>query len=348
MKWPGNRFGRRVKQLGKNQSIGKVLAAGVFGLALALLVGTTNAEETKSAPPPKEPKQGISAAYPFDSNYVEVKGSKIHYVDIGSGDPILFLHGNPTYSYIWRNIIPHLVAQGRCIALDLIGMGKSDHPDIDYKFVDHIEYIDGFIEKLGLKNITLVLHDWGSGIGFHYASKHPDNVKGIAFLESMLMPMPDWSAFDAEGEKTFRAFRTPDVGWDMIVNQNVFIEGILPGLILRKLSDEEMNFYRAPYLKPENRKAVWAWPNQLSIEGEPKDVTEIINAYQKWLMKTDIPKLMFTATPGLLIQAPVVEWAEKNLKNLTVVNVGPGLHYLQEDHPHEIGWALAKWYSSIK
>jgi len=350
MKLPRKISGLGVLSLRRNKSLGGILLVAVFSLvfAITLIFGTAYAEEKKNGPPAKKPKQGISSAYPFDSNYVEVNGSKIHYVDVGSGDPILFLHGNPTSSYIWRNIIPHLAFQGRCIAPDLIGMGKSDNPDIDYTYKDHIKYIDGFIEKLELKNITLVLHDWGSGIGFNYASKHPKNVKAMAFLEAMLMPMPDWSAFDAEAEKTFRAFRTPDVGWEMIVNKNIFIEGILPALIMRKLSEEEMNFYREPYLNPSDRKPVWMWPNQLSIEGEPKDVTDIINAYSKWLVKTKLPKLLFHATPGLLIQAPVVEWAEKNLKNLTVVNVGPGLHYLQEDHPHKIGWELAKWYSSFK
>jgi haloalkane dehalogenase len=289
----------------------------------------------------------ISTDFPFKSNYIEVGGSQLHYIDEGAGDPVLFLHGNPTSSYLWRNIIPHLTPIARCIALDLIGMGKSDKPDIDYRFFDHVKYVEGFIEKMGLENITLVIHDWGSALGFYYAMRHESNVKGIAFMEAILMPVPSWEAFPADFREVFKAFRTPEVGWDMIVNNNMFVEQILPGAIVRGLSDEEMERYREPFLEPESRKPLWRWPNEIPIEGEPADVAETVAAYNAWLQQTDLPKLLFYAEPGAILPAPVVDWCRQNLKNLSVVNVGRGIHFLQEDHPDLIGSELAKWYGSL-
>ena len=271
----------------------------------------------------------------------------MHYVEAGTGDPIVFLHGNPTSSYLWRNVIPHLAPLGRCIAPDLIGMGRSGKPDIEYRFFDHVRYIDGFVDALGLRDITLVIHDWGSALGFHYAMRHEKNVKGIAFLEAILMPLPDWQAFAPEMQEMFRAFRSPDVGWDLIVNQNAFIERVLPGAILRKLSEEEMNRYREPFLEPKSRKPIWKWPNEIPIAGEPADVTAVVDDYNAKLQKSDLPKLLLYATPGAVIAAPLVDWCRKNLKRLKAVNVGDGIHYLQEDHPHEIGTAIADWYAAL-
>jgi len=291
--------------------------------------------------------QKISAGFPFQSHYVEIRGSKIHYVDEGSGDPILFLHGNPESSYIWRNIIPYLTSMGRCLAPDLIGMGKSDKPDIEYRFFDHVKYVEGFIQQLDLKNITLVIHDWGSALGFHYAMRHENNIKGIAFMEAFIMPIPKWEMF---GPKDiiglFQAIRTPEVGWDMVVNQNLFIEG-MQGAVVRKLSEEEMNHYREPFKDPSSRKPVWRWPNEIPIEGIPPDITEVVETYNKKLQQSELPKLLFYATPGILISTPMVEWCQKNLKNLKVINIGPGIHYIQEDNPHLIGSELANWYKSL-
>ncbi len=289
----------------------------------------------------------ISADFPYRSNYIEVQGSKLRYIDEGSGDPVLFLHGNPTSSYLWRNIIPHVTPMARCIALDLIGMGKSDKPDIDYRFFDHAKYVDGFIEKMGLRNITLVIHDWGSGLGFYYASRHEPNIKGIAFMEAILMPVSSWEMFPADFRDLFQAFRTPETGWDLIVNQNIFVEKILPGGIVRELSEEEMDRYREPFREPNSRKPVWRWPNEIPIEGEPADVAETVAAYNAWLQQTELPKLLFAAEPGAIMPAPVVEWCRQHLKNLTVVNVRPGTHFIQEDHPDLIGAELAKWYGSL-
>lgn len=291
--------------------------------------------------------QTISAEFPYAPHYVDVHGSRIHYVEEGVGDPILFLHGNPTSSYLWRNIMPHL-PQGRCIALDLIGMGKSDKPDIEYTFFDHVKYVEGFIEKLGLKNLTLVIHDWGSALGFHYAMRNEDNIKALAFMEAIMMPIPSWDAFPREDiKKTFQAFRTPDVGWDMIVNQHVFIEQILPAMVVRKLTDAEMDHYRAPYTDPSTRKALWRWPNEIPIAGEPANVVAAVDEYNRRLQQSPLPKLLFTATPGALIDAQAAAWCQQHLTNLKVVDIGAGSHFIQEDNPHLIGAELASWYGGL-
>jgi len=289
----------------------------------------------------------VSTEFPQVSHKVEVHGSPMHYVEAGKGDPIVFFHGNPTSSYLWRNVIPHLAPLGRCIAPDLIGMGRSGKPDIEYRFFDHVGYVEGFLDALGLRDITLVIHDWGSALGFHYAMRHEKNVRAIAFLEAILMPMPDLQAMPSEMREMFRAFRSPEVGWDLIVNQNAFVERVLPGAILRKLTEEEMNRYREPFLEPKSRKPVWRWPNEIPIAGEPADVAAAVSNYNAKLQRSELPKLLLHATPGAVIKAPLVEWCRKNLKRLKVVNVGEGTHYLQEDHPHEIGSAIADWYRAL-
>ena len=291
--------------------------------------------------------QSISADFPFQENYVEVHGSKLHYVDEGAGDPILFLHGNPTSSYLWRNIIPYVSTKGRAVALDLIGMGRSDKPDLDYRFFDHVKYVEGFIEKLGLENITFVIHDWGSALGFHYAMRHESNVKGLAFMEAILLTVPSWEMFPAGFRQMFQAFRTPEVGWDMIVNKNFFVEQVLPGGIVRKLTEEEMNRYREPYREPASRKPLWRWPNEIPIAGEPADVVEAVNTFNAKLQQSALPKLLFHATPGALLPAPLVDWCRQNLKDLKTVDIGSGTHFLQEDNPHLIGQELAAWYNRL-
>ncbi|MFQ5662797.1 MAG: haloalkane dehalogenase [Terriglobia bacterium] len=292
-------------------------------------------------------KENISAAFPFKANYVQVHGSKMHYVDEGSGDPILFLHGNPTSSYLWRNIIPYLTFKARCLAPDLIGMGKSDKPALEYRFFDHVKYIEGFINKLELKNLTLVVHDWGSALGFHYAARHQDHIKAMAFMEAILLPAPGWEVFPENFTGIFQAFRTPEVGWDLIVNKNMFVERILPAAVVRGLTDEEMNHYREPFKQPESRKPLWRWPNEIPIAGEPADVVTAVAAYSDKLRQSEWPKLLFHASPGAILRAAMVEWCRANLKNLKTVDVGEGIHFLQEDHPHRIGAELASWYDSL-
>ncbi len=289
----------------------------------------------------------ISAEFPFESKYVEVLGSKMHYIDEGQGDPILFLHGNPTSSYLWRNVIPYVSDDGRVIAVDLIGMGKSDKPDIDYSFDDHARYLNAFIEELELKDVTLVIHDWGSGLGFNYAANNEDNIKGIAFMEALLMPMPSYDAMPSqEMIEMFKNFRTPGIGEEMIMNQNIFVEQLLPSMILRELSEEELDYYSEPYPTPESRKPVWKWPNEIPIGGEPKNTHDIISSYNQWLQTTETPMLMIYATPGVIGNEMAVQWATENLMNLKTVNVGPGLHFIQEDAPDEIGEAISDWYQT--
>ncbi len=266
----------------------------------------------------------ISTAFPFESNHIDVLGSKMHYIEEGQGDVILFLHGQPTSSYLWRNVIPHLTNIGRCIAPDLIGFGKSDKPDIDYRFFDHAQYLFAFIESLGLKDITLVIHDWGAGLGLYYARQNPTNVKAIAMMEPVLASVSSWDDFPADFAEMFRGFRSPQVGWDMLVNQNMFVEAVLPGAIVRDLSEEEMNRYREPFLDPADRKPVWRWPNELPIAGEPPDTAEAVDASAAWLQRSDVPKILFHATPGAIMPPAAVDMYKSLLPNLTTVDVGGG------------------------
>ena len=288
----------------------------------------------------------ISAEFPFESKYVKIFESNIHYIDQGKGDPILFIHGNPTSSYLWRNIIPYVSKGNRVIAIDLIGMGKSDKPDIGYRFVDHVRYLDAFIKKMELKNITLVLHDWGSSLGFNYAANNEGNIKGIAFMEALIKPKT-WDEFPADLKQTLQKFRSDGVGKELLMTQNVFVEQVLPGLIVRKLCEKEMNRYREPYITEQSRKPVWMWPNQLPIDGEPSDVHKITVNYNQWLQETEIPKILFYATPGAFVSESLVEWSIQNMKNLQTVDVGAGLHFIQEDNPHKIGEELSKWHDAM-
>ncbi|MGR3677410.1 MAG: haloalkane dehalogenase [Paracoccaceae bacterium] len=229
--------------------------------------------------------QPISADFPYESKFVEVNGQKIHYVEKGEGKPILFIHGNPTSSYLWRNIIPYAATQGRAIALDLIGMGKSDKPDIPYRFEDHVPFLEGFIDALGLKDIVLVIHDWGSALGFHYAARHADNVRGIAFMEAVVRPMK-WSGFPADFRVGFKLMRTPGVGWVMISGLNMFVNKILPSAVVRDLTDTEMAQYRAPFPTARSRKPLRVWPCEIPIDGSPKDVHDAVASYSNWLGST--------------------------------------------------------------
>ncbi|WP_170565375.1 haloalkane dehalogenase [Ruegeria atlantica] len=291
-------------------------------------------------------EQEISPDFPFDSKYVEVNGQRIHYVDEGEGAPVLFLHGNPTSSYLWRNIIPYAARQNRAIAMDLIGMGKSDKPDIPYRFVDHVPYVDGFIKALGLEDVTLVIHDWGSALGFHYAYRHPKNIRGIAFMEGVVRPMI-WAGFPPDFRAGFRMMRTPGLGWMMISGLNMFVEKILPNAIVRDLTPQEMSQYRAPFPTARSRKPVRVWPCEIPIDGTPSDVHEIVSTYSRWLGKSQTPMLMFYATPGGTIGPKEVAWCHQTIQNLEVVDIGKGIHFLQEDNPHLIGEKLEEWLGRL-
>ncbi len=288
----------------------------------------------------------ISTDFPFESKYTEVHGSKMHYIDEGEGDPILFLHGNPTSSYLWRNIIPYLTSQGRCIAPDLIGMGKSDKPDLDYRFSDHSKYLEGFIEKLGLTNVTLVIHDWGSGLGFHYAMRNESNIKGIAFMEALVKPM-EWKDLPSDFRAGFKLFRTSGVGWFMISVLNMFIKQILPQAVSRKLTEKEMEIYSAPYKTVKSRKPLRQWPCEIPIARQPSDVYQLMSNYSEKLQQSELPKILFTASPGGIIDIETTEWCRQNMKNLEVIDTGEGIHFIQEDNPHLIGEELAKWHNNL-
>jgi haloalkane dehalogenase len=288
----------------------------------------------------------ISAVDPHPRKRVKVHGVEMAYVEAGTGDPIVFLHGNPTSSYLWRNIIPHLAGLGRCLAPDLVGMGDSGRtPDGSYRFVDHARYLDGWFDALDLKrNVTLVVHDWGSALGFHWAHRNQASVRGIAYMEAIVRPvtLAEWP--DA-ARKVFLGMRSP-AGDEMVLKNNVFIERILPGSILRKLTDAEMTVYRKPYLEAgESRRPMLTWPRQIPIDGEPADVTAIVNAYADWLKESPLPKLFVNAEPGAILIGPQREFCRQwpNQSEVTV----RGSHFIQEDSPHEIGGAIAGWLRSL-
>ncbi len=293
----------------------------------------------------------ISPDYPFAPRYVEVLGARMHYVEAGAGEPILLLHGNPTWSYIWRNIIPHVTSLGRCIAPDLVGYGRSDKPPLEYRWADHVRYLDAFIEVMGLKQVVLVLHDHGSGLGFHYARRHETNVRAIAFFEAIIRPFP-WEHFSTpEFRSVFRAFRTGGVGgigWQLLVDHNVFIEELLPQAAMRELSEEELDYYREPFTRPASRLPIWQFARETPIGGEPPDVWQAASSYSRWLQQSPVPKLMLVAEPGALLTAEHVAWATQSIHNLTTVNIGPGLHFLQESTPHQIGREVARWLAGLR
>jgi haloalkane dehalogenase len=260
-----------------------------------------------------------------------------------SSDPVaLFLHGNPTSSYIWRNVIPLVAPLAHCVAPDLIGFGQSGKPGIEYRFADHVRYLDAFLANAGISSAFVIAHDWGTALAFHLAARRPEFVRGLAFME-FIWPMPTWENFDAAGRETFQKFRTPGIGDQMILEDNAFIERVLPGNIIRKLTDEEMAIYRAPFPTPESRVPTWRFPNELPIAGEPADVYSTIEHAHVALSRSSYPKLLFVGDPGALVSLELADSFPKKLTNCRVVHLGPGRHYLQEDHPEAIGKAIAEW-----
>jgi haloalkane dehalogenase len=292
----------------------------------------------------------ISAEERYEKKRVEVNGSEMAYVEVGSGDPIVFLHGNPTSSYLWRNVIPHLEGAGRCIAPDLIGQGDSQKlPDSGperYRFVEHRAYLDELLATLGVReNVTFVIHDWGSALGFDWANRHREAVKGIAYMEAIVRPIASWDEWPEMARKIFQGFRSP-AGEAMVLEKNVFVERVLPGSVLRGLGEQEMAVYRRPFGQPgEDRRPTLTWPRQIPIEGEPADVTELVQDYADWLSECDIPKLFVNAEPGAILTGAVREFC-RGWPNQTEVTV-PGNHFIQEDSPDEIGRAIADWLAKL-
>jgi haloalkane dehalogenase len=260
-----------------------------------------------------------------------------------SGAPVaLFLHGNPTSSYIWRNILPLVAPVAHCVAPDLIGFGQSGKPGIEYRFADHVQYLDAFLDNAGISSAFVIAQDWGSALAFHLAARRPELIHGLAFME-FIRPMPAWSDFHGDSIDTFQKFRTPGVGEEMILQNNLFVEGVLPGATVRKLSEEEMSVYRAPFVTPESRRPTWRFPNEIPIEGKPADVYATMEDAHRALAQSSYPKLLFAGDPGALISPVVAENFARGLKNCRFVQLSSGLHYLQEDHPDVIGANIQEW-----
>ena len=282
--------------------------------------------------------------------FIEIKGRRMAYIDEGSGDPIVFQHGNPTSSYLWRNVMPHCAGLGRLIACDLIGMGDSDKLSPSgperYTYVEQREFLHGLWEELRLGDkVILVLHDWGSALGFDWANQHRDRVQGIAYMESIVMPI-GWEDFPEQVRDVFRAFRSP-AGEQLVLKDNVFVEQVLPGAIMRPMSAEEMDYYRKPFLASgEDRRPTLSWPRQIPIDGEPADVVAIVAEYAAWLTKSSVPKLFVNAEPGALLKGRARDFC-RTWPNQTEVTV-KGAHFIQEDSPDEIGTAVADFVRRLR
>jgi len=288
----------------------------------------------------------IPATDSYTRQRVRILDSEMAYVDAGEGNPIVFLHGNPTSSYLWRNVIPHLEKLGRCLAPDLIGMGQSSKaPDGSYRFVDHVRYLDAWFEALALqKNITLVMHDWGSALGLHWSHRYPERVRAIVYMEAIVQPIT-WDMWPEAARPIFQSLRS-EAGEKLIIEKNFFVERILPASVLRGLSNEEMTVYRQPYLEAgEARRPTLTWPREIPIDGQPSDVDEIVADYAAWLVQSDIPKLFVNADPGSILIGKQREfcrsWAHQ--QEITV----KGRHFIQEDSPDEIGQGIAEFLSHL-
>lgn len=285
---------------------------------------------------------------PLSKQYKTVNGKQMAYHEAGTGDAVVFLHGNPTSSYLWRDIVPHVSTLGRCIVPDLIGQGDSDKLDnpgaASYTFVEHREYLDGLLDQLDLgSQITFVIHDWGSALGFDWANRHRDRVAGIAYMEAIVRPV-SWDDWPEAARGIFQSLRS-DAGEAMVLEKNLFVEAILPASIIRKLSEEEMNEYRRPFAEPgEGRRPTLTWPRQIPIEGEPAEVAAIVQSYADWLSASQIPKLFINADPGSILVGSQREFA-RSWPNQTETTVS-GTHFIQEDSADEIGVALAHWLST--
>ena len=291
----------------------------------------------------------MASAEEHAKRFIQVDGRRMAYVEMGEGSPIVFQHGNPTSSYLWRNVMPMLAHRGRCIALDLIGMGDSDKlinsgPD-SYTYAEQRRYFDNALATLGVgDDVVLIVHDWGSALGFDWAQRHPQSVRGICYMEAIVRPLA-WDEFPDRSRGIFQGFRS-EAGEGMVLENNLFVERVLPGSVLRELSEEEMSVYRRPFTEPgEGRRPTLTWPRQIPIDGEPADVTDIVETYAEWLEKSQIPKLFINAEPGALLTGAQREFCRRwpNQHEVTV----RGSHFIQEDSPTEIGTAINAWLESM-
>lgn len=286
----------------------------------------------------------ILAEDPHHRARIAVDGTVMSYADVGSGQPVVFLHGNPTWSYLWRNVIPHLPDE-RCLAPDLVGMGASSPaPDGKYRFVDHARYLDAFLDAVVPdKPVVLVLHDWGSALGFWWAFRHPERVAAITYMEAIVRPR-SWEDFPDDRRQLFQRLRSP-AGEQLVYEENFFVETVLPKSVIRPLSEKEMDAYRAPFRDPASRAPTLAWVRELPIEGEPAYIVEMVEAYGRWLATTPVPKLLVKAEPGALLVGPAYELARSfpNQQEATVA----GIHFVQEDSPDAIGTVLRRFVDAL-
>ncbi|MDP3491968.1 MAG: haloalkane dehalogenase [Hyphomonadaceae bacterium] len=287
----------------------------------------------------------------FMQKFCEVRGKRLAYLEAGSGAPIVLLHGNPTSSYLWRDVIPYLAQSGRVIAPDLIGHGDSDKlPASDgpgrYSFEVAYDYLSDMLDALGVtSNVTLVLHDWGSALGFHWAYRHQDRVRAIAYMEGIVRPLLSWDEWPEKARGIFQGFRSAK-GEDLILKRNIFIEAVLPGSIIRKLSEEEMAHYRAPFLREEDRQPTLNWPRQIPVAGEPANIVALVEQYADWLKDSPLPKLFINAEPGSILVGAQREFC-RSWPNQTEVTV-KGVHFIQEDSADDIGRSVAVWLKAIE
>ncbi|MGV8910747.1 MAG: haloalkane dehalogenase [Propionicimonas sp.] len=285
---------------------------------------------------------------PVGSRTVSVLDSEMHLWDVGSGTPVLFLHGNPTSGYLWRHVLGRRVSGYRCLALDLIGMGRSGKPAIGYRLSDHIRYVDALLESLDLGDVVIVAHDWGVAIALDRIRRFPEQVKAIAFMEAHLRPLPGWEAFDTGGRGMFTDLRTPGVGERMVLEENFFIDTLLPAALMGKLSPEDQAVYREPYPDPVSRLPLLAWPREIPIGGDPPDVAQTMALGAGALLDSAIPKLLLHGRPGVIVTPEIIRWCQSNLSSLTVTDVGgPSGHFLPEDRHIEVADAIWAWLSTL-
>lgn len=315
------------------------LAALFLAVSAAVQGGSANAHEAKL------PAPVISEGLTIARKSVDVLGSTMSYLEDGHGKPILFIHGNPTSAYLWRNILPHVSDTHRAIAVDLIGMGHSGKPDIEYSYTDHYAYLEAFVEALDLRDITLVVHDWGATLGWDYARRNPDRVIRIAFMEGVLPPAFPITDISAMGETggALTAMRTPGQGERMVLEGNMFVEQMLPGFVNRPLGAEAMTEYRAPFLNSKDRLPTLQWPRELPIEGKPADTTTIMEEIGRFMQSTTMPTLFLYAEPGVVGPPQVADWYATHLRNIETAYIGQGFHFIQEDQPNAIGRAVSDW-----
>ncbi|MFF5017036.1 haloalkane dehalogenase [Streptomyces sp. NPDC001165] len=276
-----------------------------------------------------------------------VLDSQMYYEDLGQGRSVVFLHGNPTSSYLWRSVIPEMSDRWRCLAPDLIGMGRSGKPDIGYRFADHARYLDAWFDRLDLDRVVLVGHDWGGALGFDWAARHPERVAALAFMETIVRTFT-WDDFPESGRGPFQAMRQPGEGEKLVLEQNLFLDTLLPALTLRTLTPQELDVYRAPYPHPADRRPILAWPREIPIDGEPADVARRVQQYGAWLgTSPQVPKLLLTFDPGAIMTPPTIEWCRQNIAALEIRHIGPGSHYVQEDQGPAIGTTIDSWLAQL-